>query len=94
MISAREAPPGGGDVGGSLWDGVVLRGWAEEGEEEAGARRAAPGPLMEPVEGFEEGGGGEADEGAGPMMTEKDLEMKNVLARSRHAKLKTGRGDG
>ena len=38
-----------------MWEGGVLRGWAEEGEEEAGTRRAAPGPLLEPVEGFEEG---------------------------------------
>jgi hypothetical protein len=72
-----------------LWEGGVLRGWAEEGEEEAGTRRAAPGPLLEPVEGFEEGGGGEADEGAGPMTTEKDIEIKQCFGKVKACKVES-----
>ena len=72
-----------------MWEGGVLRGWAEEGEEEAGTRRAAPGPLLEPVEGFEEGGGGEADEGAGPMTTEKDIEIKKCFGKVKACKVES-----
>ncbi len=44
IISERDAPPGGGEEEGSLWGGGV---WGEgEGEEDAGTRRAAPGPVL------------------------------------------------
>jgi hypothetical protein len=49
-ISARDAAPGGGEGGGRFLEGGVLRIWAEEeGEEEEGTRRAAPGPPLKPM---------------------------------------------
>jgi hypothetical protein len=82
-ISARVAQPGGGgDGGGGLWEGGVLRlcaSGSEAGDEETGTRRAAPGPAEEEAEEEEEEegalGGGEADEGAGPIWKEEGFKV-------------------